>query len=389
MARLSGVGPEESFEKADSDHGESSEDSPPFFNTTFSMHRVSPLHVGPEGLSEQRLEVLAKRLRDTLVGDVVRGVQVGLQATETPSGQVGPLEAVRMQWFQATTLLGDIDEESTSNHRGLWIDIRHENAAYAGLLLPGLSTDGTKSSASQGSFLHLPLLLLRMPLPLKNVITDWLATTFDCRVSRLTLGTKTIMGVWESWIEAVGFRNNGPDFTVSFAFNIPLRPVSSVDKSDDELAAEESMPGIKSLDISIPPSDLRRFARAGSHLKPPRNKASAPWAEDASERRRLAGGNSDDGWGWRSDEMDTHPFTEALGAYLHDQLALDLFHPSTRVTQISCGGFVLGQNRCKILKVGEMNESLSRAAWAFVEHLGDRVKGELPQHFPPVFRPAG
>ncbi|KAH6889297.1 kinetochore complex Sim4 subunit Fta1-domain-containing protein [Thelonectria olida] len=393
MARLSGVGPEESFELADSDNNDDqdSEDSPPFFNTTFSTHRVSPLHVGPEGLTEDRLEIIAHRLRDTLVGDVVRGVQVGLQATETPMGQVGPLKAVRVRWFQATTLLGDIDEESSTsdqNRRGLWIDVRHENASYAGLLLPGLVTSGTQSNESQGSFLHLPLLLLRMPLPLKNVIMDWLATAFDCRVSRLTLGTQTILGVWESWIETAGFRNNGPDFTLSLAFNAPLPPGGDASKDDPkEEAVHEAAPGLKSIDVTIPPLDLRRFARVGTHLPPLQSNTSNPWDNDLSQRRRLAGGNSDDGWAWLANKDTTaHPFTAALGRYLDYHLALNLFHPSTRVIQISCGGFVLGQTRLKILKVGEMSEGLSRAAWAFVQHLGDRIKGDqLPRHFSTKF----
>lgn len=78
---------------------------PPFFNTTFSTHRVSPLYVGRQELTTQRLDQLAHRLRDTLVGDVVRGIQIGLESTDTPAGQVGSLRSVKIRWFHAQRLL--------------------------------------------------------------------------------------------------------------------------------------------------------------------------------------------------------------------------------------------------------------------------------------------
>ncbi|KAH7163434.1 kinetochore complex Sim4 subunit Fta1-domain-containing protein [Dactylonectria estremocensis] len=381
MARLSGATAEVSPDPSNDD----TRDSPPFFNTTFSTHRVSPLHVGHEDLTPRRLETLSRRLRDVLVGDVVRGIQVGLQATETSSGQVGLLKAVQLQWFQANTILGG--EEENQSQRGLWIDIRHENAAYAGLLLPGLSTLSADDNTSdtRGSFLQLPLLLLRMPAALKNVVTDWLATTFDCRVGRMTIGTKTILGVWESWVEAVGIKTSGPDFTVTLAFNVPLSATDDTtnEDSDNELVQDPTAPGLRSIDITISPQDLRRFARAGAGMQPLKKDTLDPWENDTRERRRLAGGNLDDGWAWRAaKDAKTHPFTEALSRYLSHHLALDLFHPSVRVTQISCSGFVLGQSRLKIVRLGELTDDLSRAAWAFVEQLGDRIQGDqLPQLF--------
>ncbi|RSM08002.1 hypothetical protein CEP52_004993 [Fusarium oligoseptatum] len=139
-------------------------------------------------------------------------------------------------------------------------------------------------------------------------------------------------------------------------------------------------PGLRSIDITISAQDLRRFLRAGQKIRP---SDKTIWKGDARERRRLAGGNTDDGWAWRTtQDAKTNPFTEALGSYLHHHLALDLFHPSVQVTQISCTGFVLGQGRLKILMLGDMSQSLSRAAWAFVAQLGERVRGE---HLPQVF----
>ncbi|KAF4447752.1 hypothetical protein F53441_8771 [Fusarium austroafricanum] len=405
MARLSaqGVGsaevqqsPTQSLNTTTISENANDETVPPFFNTTFSTHRVSPMHIGKSQLTKQRLQTIASRLRDTLVGDVVRGIQLRVEATDTPIGQVGALKGVRIEWFRAGTFLGedfsdnDLDtprgdqsDLPDDQKQGLWISIEHENAAYAAILLPGLSNSANlHEGKDQSKFIHLPLLLMRMPQQLKNVVADWLAATFDCRVSRVTLGTKTILGVWESWVASNGLDDRDADFTVTLGFNalLPTNGGPSPIDNDQPREEESTAPGLRSIDITISARDLRRFVRAGekSHIA-----NGATWKGDARERRRLAGGNTDDGWAWRTKETsETSPFTEALGSYLHHHLALDLFHPSVHVTQISCAGFVLGQGRLKIIMSGEISQSLSRAAWSFVAQLGQRVRGEkLPQIF--------
>ncbi|KHN99370.1 uncharacterized protein MAM_03068 [Metarhizium album ARSEF 1941] len=393
---------------ADDDSETPEEVLPPFFNTTFSTHRVSPLYVGRQELTSSRLEQLAHRLRDTLAGDVVRGIQIGLESTDTPAGQVGSLRSVNIRWFHAQRLL-DRDLFFTeqdggsgltdtvmrqwnrlqeTHKRGLWIEIRHENAAYVALLLPGhpstvkdrksathgftMQPDGNApdSRINQDQFIHLPLLLLRMPQALKGVIGDWISTTFDCRVSKLNLGTRTLVAVWEDWIKTAGLPGKGPDFTISLAFNAPMAK-----KDNDGMSTD---PGLRGMDVTIAPQDLRRFFRRGEYSDELfRSSSSGPWENDARERRRLAGGNADDGWGWRTgQEPDEHPFTEALARYLDHHLALNMFHPSVRVVQISCGGFMLAQSRLKIVKVGSVSDELARAAWVFVTRLGERLRGE-------------
>ncbi|KAL7811634.1 kinetochore complex Sim4 subunit Fta1 domain-containing protein [Trichoderma gracile] len=378
--------------------GESEEIAvPQFFNTTFSTHRVSPLYIGTQKLDQPRLDRLAHRLRDTLVGDVVRGVQIGLEATDTPMGQVGPLKAVTFRWFRATDVLGDKasdggDELSDEQNKGLWIEMRHENAAYVALLLPGLS-QSHKPTASQ--FLHLPLLLLRMPQPLKAVIGEWLSTTFDCRVTKLNLGTRTLVNVLEGWIQETGLPRAESDLVLTLAFNAPVTdkgreavlPSSGDADGDDGDENKVTEPGLRSMEISISASDLRRFLRAGKSLQKSKRAASnttssissnkASWEHDDRERRRLAGPHIDDGWGWLKNK-DEHPYPlmEALAYHLDHHMALNLFHPGVRVTQISCGGFVLSQSRIKIVKAGDVTEDLSKAAWMFVTLLGERLQSD-------------
>ncbi|KAM0449978.1 hypothetical protein ACHAO4_006855 [Trichoderma viride] len=389
---------------------------PQFFNTTFSTHRVSPLFIGTQNLDQARLDRLAHRLRDTLVGDVVRGVQIGLEATDTPMGQVGPLKAVTFRWFQAEDILGDQadnwEELSDEQKRGLWIEMRHENAAYVALLLPGFSRSRQGSSinppaaklwnmgfdtpdmgeADGSQFLRLPLLLLRMPQALKAVIGEWLSTTFDCRVTKLNLGTRTLVSVLESWIPQTGLPRADSDLVLTLAFNAPvtdpgrevvLRLGGDPDEDEDEVEATE--PGLRSMEISISASDLRRFLRAGKALQKSKQTTSntgpgtALWERDDRERRRLAGSHTDDGWGWlKNKDGPEFPLMEALANHLNHHMALNLFHPGVRVIQVSCGGFVLSQSRIKIVKSGDVTDDLSRAAWMFVTLLGERVQSAVP-----------
>ncbi|KAF4125474.1 hypothetical protein GMORB2_4314 [Geosmithia morbida] len=395
---------------------EEDEPVPPFFNTTFSTHRVSPLYVGVDKLTPQRLGVLGRRLRDTLVGDVVRGIQIGLESTDTPAGQVGPLRSVKLRWFRANAVLGDEvdydndtgmdtwDALSESQKRGLWIEIRHENAAYVAILLPGVGSKDTRATwrmqpgqsveaTGDDGFVHLPLMLLRMPMALKGVISEWLAGTFDCRVSKLALGTRTLVAVWEDWIRTVGVSPRGMDPVITLAFNAPLpEPESVFDDNNDPDAMQEdeydehnSRPGLRSLEVTIQPKELAKFVRVGKtgSSRPTAGAAGAYWEKDVRERRRLAGASTDDGWAWLASEDRQQPFTDGLARYLDHHLGLNVFHPSVRVTQISCGGFVLGAARLKIVAPGQqMTDAKSRASWMFVTRLSHRIQGDgLPTIF--------
>ncbi|KAL0944947.1 siroheme synthase [Colletotrichum truncatum] len=363
------------------------EPPPPFFNTTFSTHRASPLYIGANDLTYARLQTLSQRLRDTLVGDVVRGVQVGLEGSDSSLGRAGPLEKVGIRWVDVDALLGaedteadlsrDLDESGLertgqSKKRALVFEMRYENALCTAVLMPLLTekaqpaSDGLQSaneldipglladesSAEDTHFLHLPLLLLRMPTPLKSIIVDFLSSTFDCRINPMRLGTKSLTAAWEKWIQDAGLPSKGPlakDMVLTLGFYVP--PTEAGDGEDEQ--APERL-GIKSIDIIFPADELRRFTKEGRVLANGRTgKRKAPtqgYEDDARKRKKLAGGKSDEGWAWREDRgtKQQQPFLNAVGAYLDEHLALDLFHPGVRVTKIACGGFVLSEGRIKV-----------------------------------------
>ncbi|KAK1774784.1 kinetochore complex Sim4 subunit Fta1-domain-containing protein, partial [Copromyces sp. CBS 386.78] len=308
---------------------------PPFYNTTFSTHRVSPLYVGKQALNRDRLQTLSQRLREILVGDVVRGVEVGLGRADgedgAMGGRAGALELVDIRWVSMGTVLGmtgsqqheseDEEDQDTArtDKKALHLLLRYETAQCTALLLPSSSSDqqqpdllttkfnvsGTQptSPPDPSHFLHLPLLLLRMPAPLKSVISDFLSTTFDCRVTSLRLGTRSLVQSWESWIQTAGIQESAKDVVLNLGFYMaPPENRGDTHSGATPAAAGDQEPlAIKGIDIIIPASEVSGFVQAGGKQiaaadgerekedKDKGKEKKKTWEIDVKKRQKLAG----------------------------------------------------------------------------------------------------
>ncbi|KAI1653740.1 kinetochore complex Sim4 subunit Fta1-domain-containing protein [Daldinia decipiens] len=434
---------------ADLSHNDS--EPPRFFNTTFTTYRVSPLYVGKQKLTPVRLQLLSKRLRDALVGDVVRGVQVGLDS-DAELGRTGALYAAEWRWIDADKILGgnrregsvelgnhadEADERAQGGKRQvLSIELRYENARFSALLLSDLSgnegipgsnyrppwtwqTDDNSGLRSgedgQTAFLHLPLLLFRMPAPLKSVLIDFLSNTFDCRVSPLALGTQTLVSSWETWLSDNYSKRNrhvpGKNILITLGFHIEPRESKGQssgneldDTSEQDQGQKRDLPhvGIKTIDVTIPAADAYRFLRVGEKFdsKPTtavitgkrKTDAQTTLSDDQQSRRRrkLAGGKDEEGWAWRrqyhgSIEAEAEknvikqPFADALAAYMWHHIGLDMFHPGVRVQRVACDGFALSEGRLKVFTPVRGHSSDAdeheSSAWKLVQGLVRKAKG--------------
>lgn len=302
----------------------SSQDEIPFFNTTFSLHRISPLYIGAESLTPARLRTLSGRLRDTLVGDVVRGVEVGLDGGDSTMGSAGALKTVLIEWVSVDGFTGS-GSGSGSGRKGLSLALQYENATSTALLLPSAESH---DQDGDDKFVQLSLLLLRMPAPLKAIVINFLCSTFDCRVSSLRLSSRDLIQSWEGWIQDVGVSSSRPlakDAVITLGFR-NLAAENRAGATDEETASAEDKEelGIKTIDIIIPGKGLRRFVAAGEAL--PANK-------------------------------DDEPFTAALAAYVKHHIALDIWHPAVHIARVACGGFVLSEGRIKIFLPDERDQS--------------------------------
>jgi hypothetical protein len=265
-----------------------------------------------------------------------------------------------------------------------------------------------------------------MPAPLKPVVMGFFCSAFDCRISSLVLGTRTLVRFWECWMADTGPPTRGPfakDVVLTLGFHASSILESGGSRAhqkqvegevaEDRNEKEDTRLGIKAVDVIIPVQDLRRFVKAGRTLEKQEriskscrkrrlDKAGSPLSEDQEtrKRRRLAGGKDEEGWTWRrartgnaeddrqaEGEVVDQPFTDALAHYLDHHLALDMFHPTVRVLRIACGGFVASEGRIKIFGGslagsediseidGGMPTAHRRAAWGLFEGLAARAWG--------------
>lgn len=254
--------------------------SHPLYNTTYTLHRLSPLHAFPKLTSATDLTHHAKSLLSILRGDVLRGVRVRDDADDA-LGHAGRLKSVTWEALPPPEHDSD-DDEDDFDPRGVVITLVYEKAAYTSLLL------AAPSSPLAGPFTSLPLLLTRLPKSLRETLLAYLAATFDTLPSPLPLDSGTLRNMLEAWLAA----DAGPGKDVQLVFEAPV-------------------PSLKAITITVPRGDVPRFVRRGKGLQ---------------------GGEAEQG--------GEGPFFAALRHYASATMGLDI--AVLGLMKVACGGFVLG-----------------------------------------------
>lgn len=245
----------------------------------------------------------AKRLKEQLKGDNVRGVQVDFASAED-TAKLGPLEDCTWD------LLGDEDAWIDRHHqlqdpeasppspptevRGIEVSLEYEKQSYNALLL----RDASNTTVPDG-FSSLPLLLVKMPGPVRDVFLQYLRTAFDAHVAPFRLSSTFITGSTETY-----FRHLSASTSTQTIQDV-------VRQLNVQLAFPNTTSLLKHLDITIAAADVPGFVTRGKHAR-------------------------------------GSPFTAALSSYLAKHLALDLSHPKAQISRISCNSFHLGTERLKL-----------------------------------------
>ncbi|KNG49928.1 siroheme synthase [Stemphylium lycopersici] len=284
----------------------------PLYNRTYNLYRLSPLHHGHTTplLLHQSLRLHAKRLKEQLKGDNVRGVQVDFAAAED-TAKLGPLEECRWEvigdedaWIyqrlqsidpEASHLSADLTPETA---RGLQVSLEYEKQSYNALLL----RDPALTSSPHG-FTSLPLLLVKMPGPIRDIFLHYLRTTFDAHVAPLSLPSPFITSSLETFFSHLTATNS----TQSIQHVIRQLHI--------QLAFPNTTSLLKHVQITIAGGDVSGFVDRGRLLK----------------------------------GIHSKPFTAALTQYLKTHLALDISHPNVQLSRVSCNSFHLGTERLKVV----------------------------------------
>ncbi|KAF9693311.1 hypothetical protein EKO04_008927 [Ascochyta lentis] len=279
----------------------------PLYNRTYNLYRLSPLHHGDTPLlAERTLRTHAKRLKEQLKGDNVRGVQVDFASAED-TAKLGPLE--ECSW----DLVGDEDSWIDHHHqlqdpeasqppppppptevRGIEVSLEYEKQSYNALFL----RDPSNTVAPDG-FSALPLLLVKMPGPVREVFLQYLRTTFDAHVAPLRLSSTFITASMETYFKHLSASSSTQSIQ------------DVVRQLNVQLAFPNTTSLLKHIDITIAAADVPGFVARGKHAR-------------------------------------DKPFTTALSSYLAKHLALDVSHPKVQISRISCNSFHLGTERLKL-----------------------------------------
>ena len=285
------------------------------YNKTYTLHRLSPLHNLPS-LSCATLASHAHRLLSILRGDVLRGVHVGLDSNADGVVNAGRLDTCEWKLLangEAWERGQDADEQggpTAEKAAGVCIELRYEKITYMAHLLRNpnhakrRAREGQQEDESPGvgeEGMHLPLLLMHMPSPLRSAVQDYLATTFDTCIEEMRLSYSFLAAALEGFLADVSSAGAGrvakviKDLQITLTFRGPVAP------------------SLRTLDITIRREDVQGFLIRG---------------------KSMATGK---------DVEDTKPFMSALGAYLKAQMALDMGHEDVGVAKLACGGFVLAR----------------------------------------------
>jgi hypothetical protein len=282
----------------------------PLYHRTYSLFRLSPLHHGDAPLlGDQSLRLHAKRLREQLKGDNVRGVQVDFAAAED-TAKLGPLEECSWEamgdedaWIDRHRQSIEPDASqppsvlASDRARGIQVSLEYEKQSYNALLLrdPGVT-------ASPAGFTSLPLLLVKMPGPVRDIFLNYLRTAFDAHVAPLRLPSAFITSSIETYFKHLS----------SSTSTQTIQDV--VRQLQVQLAFPTTTTHVKHVEIAIAGADVPGFVTRG----------------------KLLPGGAD------------KPFTTALSHYLKTHLALDLSNPKAHISRISCNSFHLGTERLKL-----------------------------------------
>ncbi|KAI9879837.1 MAG: hypothetical protein M1830_006860 [Pleopsidium flavum] len=347
----------------------------PLYNTTYTLHRLSPLYHGAAPLlDDATLADHARRFRDILKGDVLRGVRVGLGDNDEGLERAGSLQGCRWTllgheraWAERNGGSGapEAKGKGVNEVAGVLAVIQYEKNTYTAVMLRESRENG---AMMDGGFSHLPLLMTRMPAPLRETFLDYLSSTFDTRPSPIKLSSAFLTSSLEHYLDdlttgqdrlqfSANMKTIVKDIQVTLALSPPVAPL------------------LKNLDITISQDDILRFLSRGKRIR-----QQQPATDTALSRKRKLSSLE------CTDFAQPGPFTAALSHYMDAHLAMSLTHPDISISKIACGAFVLGaEGKVKIFapenvsELDEEKEELSpgrKAVERFVAGLVGRTMGE-------------
>ncbi|BDD60042.1 hypothetical protein MPDQ_004850 [Monascus purpureus] len=316
-------------------------------NTSWTLHRLSPLHHGKEFQTLLNnpiaLKTYAKRLRDHLTGDMIGGINTGFNDTATTDddalSKTGALKECTWETISGWSYLDEnapsnlsvgsdsiLDPPDHGRVSGILIALEYEFTIYkAALLAPPPRSEESEGSGnrperrsrrkteSTSTSTYLPLLLTRFPNPLRQTFISFLSANFDTYCSLLRLPSSFLCAGLETYLNVL--ISDGSAMSQSVLEEV-VKEVQLTLNFSPSVA-----PALRTLNIGVPRETLIHFITSGGQVE--------------------SGGNV------------RNPFLGRLNAYLETHLAMkldltdfsdgqSLVRKQVRLSKVACGAFVLG-----------------------------------------------
>ncbi|KAF2402069.1 hypothetical protein EJ06DRAFT_373110 [Trichodelitschia bisporula] len=289
----------------------------PLYTTSYTLHRLSPLHTPAPLL----LPPLAKRLQDTLA-NTLRGVQL-----ETPenTSAAGALRQIAWEWLGDEARWArehppdsdDEEQEETlpplppldpADAKGMLLRLHYERATYIAVFLRSARGPAVKG------FTPFPLLATRMPAGTRTALLAFISETFDARVGACALSSSFMAQRLETLV--AGYEGEGWDVQKGLAVQIAFPSAGGL---------------VRGVNVTLQSGDLAGFVERGRE------------GEEMREGRGVVG-----------------PFTRGLDAYLRTHMAFSLAGSGTQFARFAFGPVALGaEGRVNVLTAS----GLGRGVW--------------------------
>lgn len=310
------------------------------FNTSWTLHRLSPLHHAKDHVTlldnPTALKAYATRLRDQLTGDVLAGLHAS--ATTADDDALSKTGALRNCLWQplaerSSQQGGAPDTLTAVSLPGILVTLEYENISYKAALLADPESASRAHTQREGST-HLPLLLTKLPAPLRQTFITFLSANFDTYCANLRLPSGFLCTGLETFIDELC-----GSVTRSAATDVVEGVIRELQLT---LAFSPSVaPALRSLNVGISRSTLTGFLR-----------------DESSERQRTL------------QQKLRSPLIENLTSYLETHLAMKLdldgsaqnklARQHVRLSKVACAAFVLGsEGRMKLVVDSDLTEDES------------------------------
>lgn len=299
------------------------------FNTSWTLHRLSPLHHKKDCESllnnQAALNTYATRLRDQLTGDVLAGLHsTAGTADDDALSKTGALKECSWRSISSGSSTRDASDRRDANvsFPGILVTLEYENIVYKAALLAEPESDSQRDPPHEGST-FLPLLLTKCPNALRQTFISFLSANFDVYCAPLRLPSAFLCNGLETFVDELrtGLGDSANEVVEEVIKELQLTLAFSA------IIA----PALRTLNVSISRASLTGFLNDGKN----------------TSRRTLK-------------QKLSNPLIANLSTYLETHLAMQLdltgslknqaAKQHVRLSKASCAAFVLGgEGRMKLV----------------------------------------